>query len=267
MKYYEEVGAYYDKDASDFEKRYWRNPALQRIRQAFREEVKREIFTQALEVGIGPGFDLIHFARIFPYAEMDGIDVSEEMVKLAAAKIPSLDQPNAQVAQGSVEDLETLFPNRSYDLIYVFFGALNTVEDLPAAMACLEAKLKPGGRMVLTFVNKWYVGGMIWECLKLKPHHAFKRLRKVWGGYSPTEFLASRCYAPAEIKKISTTLNIEFRKREGFSILYPAWYYHRLHQKIPNKILFILWQLDRKIARGPLGALGEYALYDLRKRP
>ena len=41
MSYYEEVGNYYDKDAVDFEQRYWKNPVLQRIRQSFREEVKQ----------------------------------------------------------------------------------------------------------------------------------------------------------------------------------------------------------------------------------
>lgn len=265
MNYYDEVGAYYDKDASDFEKRYWQNPALQRIRQAFREEVKRQAFQKALEVGIGPGFDLIHFAHIFPEAELHGIDVSAEMIKLAATKIPALKHQNAQVEQGSVEDLDRLFPAKDYDLIYVFFGALNTVEDLEESLRILKNKLKAGGRMVLTFVNKWYVAGMIWECLKLKPQHAFKRLRKVWGGYSPSQFLASRCYAPAEIKALSKNLKLRYLKREGFSIFYPAWYYHRLHQKLPNKILFLLWQVDRRLARGPLGSLGEYALYDLRK--
>ena len=40
MSYYREVGQYYDKDAVDFERRYHLNPALQRIRQSFRERVK-----------------------------------------------------------------------------------------------------------------------------------------------------------------------------------------------------------------------------------
>lgn len=265
MKYYEEVGAYYDKDAHDFEKRYWQNSALQRIRQSFREEVKRESFRDGLEVGIGPGFDLIHFARIFPEAQMKGIDISEEMVKLAAQKIPSLHQANAQVAQGSVEDMDRLFPDTKFDLIYVFFGALNTVEDLGLALQILEGLLKPGGRMVLTFVNKWYLAGMLLECLKLRPHKAFKRLNKVWGGYSPTEFLASRCYAPSEIYKLSEPLQLKCVKREGFSILYPAWYYHGLHRKLPNKLLHVLWKMDRRLASGFFGKFGEYALYDFRK--
>lgn len=264
MRYYEEVGAYYDKDAKDFEKRYWNNKALQRIRQAFREEVKREPFQSALEVGIGPGFDLIHFAKLFPKAQVDGIDVSSEMVNLADSKLKSLSANNARVAVGSVENIGALFPIQKYDLIYVFFGALNTVEDLSKALEILKSYLNPQGRMVLTFVNKWYVGGMIWECLKLKPKKAFSRLKKVWGGYSPTEFLASRCYSSSEIKGISQALQLKCLKREGFSIFYPAWYYHRLHKLIPAKGLHILWQMDRAIAKGPLGSFGEYALYDLR---
>ena len=40
MSYYDKVGTYYDKDAVDFEQRYHENPALQRIRQSFRQHTK-----------------------------------------------------------------------------------------------------------------------------------------------------------------------------------------------------------------------------------
>lgn len=264
MKYYDEVSAYYDKDAVDFEKRYWKNQALQRIRQAFREEVKRVPFQAALEVGIGPGFDLIHFAKLLPDSIVHGIDVSPAMVQLAQNKLTNGACNNAKVAVGSVENLDVLFPNQKYDLIYVFFGALNTVEDLPAALAILKRHLNPKGRMVLTFVNKWYVGGMLWELLKMKPKSAFGRLRKVWGGYSPTVFLASRCYATTEVLGITESLQLKCYKRAGFSIFFPAWYYHRLHKLIPNKGLHILWRIDHKISESFLGSFGEYVLYDLR---
>ncbi|WP_421753914.1 class I SAM-dependent methyltransferase [Croceimicrobium sp.] len=265
MSYYDDVGNYYDKDARDFENRYWKNRALQRIRQAFREEVKRYPFKKGLEVGIGPGFDLIHFARIFKESQFFGIDIAQEMVNLTADKIPSLPHQNTKVAQGSVEDLKRLFPDEKYDMIYVFFGALNTVEDLPLAFKELEKLMAPGGRMVLTFVNKWYLAGMLIELLKLKPRWAFARLRKVWGGYSPTQFLASKCYSSRQIKAMAKQANLHCLKREGFSIAYPAWYYHGLHQKLPAAILQKLWKLDRNLSKGPLGEFGEYALYEFRK--
>ena len=69
-QYYEEVGAYYDKDAVDFERRYWQNDALQRIRQSFRERVRQHEFSCMLEVGFGPGFDLTHFAKTHPQSEV-----------------------------------------------------------------------------------------------------------------------------------------------------------------------------------------------------
>ena len=159
--YYHSVGTYYDKDAIDFEHRYWENDTLQRIRQSFREHVRKYNFTKALEIGFGPGFDMVHFAQTFPNAQINGMDVSAEMVRIANEKIIQSNLQNAIVKEGSVEDIESQFPGERYDMIYVFFGALNTVNDLNASIKELERLLLPGGNLVLTFVNKWYVGGII----------------------------------------------------------------------------------------------------------
>ena len=261
-RYYEKVGAYYDKDAVDFERRYWQNDALQRIRQSFRERVRQHEFTSILEVGFGPGFDVTHFAATHPRAEVFGVDISAEMVRIAQGKIDDQKLSNAHVAQGSVEDIERRFPQVRYDMIYVFFGALNTVDDLGLAMKELEKLLLPGGRMVLTFVNKWYVGGMAIELLKGKPKWAFARLKKVWGGYSPTQFLASKCYTTNEVKGCTSMPCVDQR---GYSILFPAWYYHKIHKFLPRKIRLLLWKLDHRLSGTHLGTLGEYMLYEFRK--
>jgi len=126
----------------------------------------------------------------------------------------------------------------------------------------LEKLLLPGGRMVLTFVNKWYVGGMAIELLKGKPKWAFARLKKVWGGYSPTQFLASKCYTTGEVKR-STTLSCVDQR--GYSILFPAWYYHKIHKLLPRKVRMLLWRLDQSLSRTTVGTLGEYMLYEFRK--
>lgn len=259
MSYYEDVGSYYDRDARDFEQRYWRNGALQRIRQSFREVVKQHPMHRVLEVGIGPGFDLVHFATQFPEAQFRGLDVSAEMVQLTRNKIQDLQLTNVRAAQGSIEDLDAAFPGETFDMIYVFFGALNTVDNLELALRELHKRLEPGGTMVLTFVNKWYVAGMLWELMKLKPGRAFARLKKVWGGYSPTQFLASKCYTPSAIRKAAHPLRLEHA--EGFSIAYPAWYYQRLHRAIPRKMIEGLWHLDRQLASTRVGTWGEYMLY------
>ena len=56
----------------------------------------------------------------------------------------------------------------------MYFGALNTVEDIEQAFECLADHLEEGGRMVLTFVNKWYLQGMLIELLKGRPAQAFR---------------------------------------------------------------------------------------------
>ena len=261
MSYYREVGTYYDKDAVDFERRYHLNPALQRIRQSFREHVKLRTSGTTLEVGVGPGFDLIHFAEQFPDREVYGIDISAEMVRLTDEKISAKKLPNARVAQGSVEDLVDIFPGVQFDTIYVFFGALNTVDDLEHAFDCLRNVLAPEGKMILTFVNKYYLAGTFIELLKLKPKNAFARWRKVWGGYSPTNFLASKCYSPRTIARLSK-MDVPYQR--GYSIFYPAWYYHKFHRFLPRKVINILWDMDARIARTFVGQFGEYMLYELR---
>ena len=159
MSYYDKVGTYYDKDAVDFEQRYHQNPALQRIRQSFRQHTKSYEQESILEIGFGPGFDLVHFAEEFPNRKFYGLDISAEMVRLTREKIEEMGLENAWVAQGSVEDITTQFPEATYDMIYVFFGALNTVDNLESAFSDLRSVLQPRGKMVLTFVNKYFIAG------------------------------------------------------------------------------------------------------------
>jgi ubiquinone/menaquinone biosynthesis C-methylase UbiE len=262
MSYYNKVGTYYDKDAVDFEQRYYQNPALQRIRQSFRQHTKSFEQESILEIGFGPGFDLVHFAEQFPDRKFYGVDISAEMVRLTQEKIDEMGLENAWVAQGSVEDITAEFPEVTFDMIYVFFGALNTVNNLEVALSNLRHVLRPTGRMVLTFVNKYYIAGTIIELLKLKPKFAFARWKKIWGGYSPTNFLASRCYRPHTIKKWAKLDCIHSR---GYSIFYPAWYYHKFHKLLPKSILAGLWELDERIASTPVGKLGEYMMYTFQK--
>ena len=53
-------------------------------------------------------------------------------------------------------------------------------------------------------------------------------------------------------------------RREGFSILYPAWYRVYRH---PTHGAYVraLWNLDRMLNRTPLWSSGEHLLYVLRK--
>jgi ubiquinone/menaquinone biosynthesis C-methylase UbiE len=261
-KYYDEVGDYYDADANDFDARYWNNPILQQMRQAFREEVCRFNGQTILEIGCGTGLDLVHFATIFPEKQIFGIDISAEMVRLSDERRVKSGCTNIEVRQGSAEHIEALFAGQQFDLIYVFFGALNTVENLPEAAQTLRKLLRPEGTMVLTFVNKWYLPGIALELLRLRFSRAFARIKPVWGGYSPVKFLPSRCYSPRQVKHAFEGLTLLTQK--GFSIVHPAWYYTGINRRL-GKLRKYLWKTDLFLNKTFLWHFGEYTLFVFRK--
>lgn len=261
-KYYQQIESYYDSDAEDFDARYWKNYVLQRIRQDFREEVKRHQFASMLEIGYGTGLDMIHFAKTHPDVKVAGIDISGEMRNITRVRAQKENLSNIRVEKGSVEDLDKLFPGEQFDMIYVFFGALNTVEDLKKTADILHHITSSNGILVLSFVNKYYLAGMMIELLKLRFRPAFSRLKTVWGGYSPTQFLPSRCYSPKEIKRIFSQFGLLTYK--GYSILHPAWYYHGLN-RIIRKFSPFLWKADMSLNKTFAWRYGEYALYVFKK--
>jgi SAM-dependent methyltransferase len=234
------------------------NTILQRIRPSLREVVKTHDFRNALEIGFGVGLDVCHFATIYPERKIYGIDISPEMLKHAKTKTMNL--KNVCLKAGISEELDALFPDIKFDHIYVFFGALNTVEDLRQTSSLLKNKLNEDGTMVLTFVNKWYILDILIHLIKLNPRKAFLRFRENWGGYSDLKYLESRCFSPGDIRRAFGS-DFIIVKKKGYSILYPAWYRNSLLKKLGTRISEILWRMDVILNNTPFWCFGEYALY------
>ncbi len=261
--FYQTVSDYYDKDADmNFEARAEVNPLLSRIRDDFRKITVKYPFTRALEIGCGPGFDVAWFAGQYSDRKITGIDISDHMVSLAGKRIGGQGLSNAEVFRSDERLLIERFGPGSFDLVYVYFGALNTVEDLPAAARSIHTLLAPGGHAVLTFVNKWYLREMLVQSIKLNFKIAFARLRKEWGGYSPDRYLPSRCYSPAEIKQAFR--DFDLIEKKGYSITYPAWYNYRKYKDQLERIEG-RWKRDESLQKGWLWSKGEYTLFVFRK--
>ena len=192
-KYRKSVANYYDEEAETFESRANENHVLGTLREIFRKEVLKGEVQNLLEIGYGPGLDMVWFADLKEVENVHGLDITPEFYKIVSQKAEKSIKINALLG-GPEDSTKYLSPN-SIDTIYVFFGALNTCGDLEKAIFELSKIMKPGGRIVTTFVNKWYAFDILWNIIMLRPNAAINRLRKVWGGYSPTRFLASRCYS------------------------------------------------------------------------
>ncbi|MEJ2596394.1 MAG: class I SAM-dependent methyltransferase [bacterium] len=264
IDFHEQVSAYYDQDvAFGFEKRAGENALLQRIRDDFRQITIKYPFRDVLEIGCGPGFDVAWFANSYPEARITGIDISPKMVELAHHRLRKQHLSNAEVLVMDERKLQEKFGNASFDLIYVYFGALNTVPDLEETASHIYNLLKPGGHTVLTFVNKWYLREMLVQLLKLNFKTAFARLKREWGGYSPNRHLPSRCYSASQIMKIFRQFNL--LEKKGYSIIFPAWYNPQKLKGKPEKMKQ-LWEKDQQIQGTFLWSKGEYILFVF-KRP
>jgi ubiquinone/menaquinone biosynthesis C-methylase UbiE len=110
---------------------------LKRLDPAVQLETRR-----ALEIGCGPGRLMRPLARNF--GEIHGVDVSEEMVRMAAAKLERV--PNAHVQASSGADLSA-FPAESFDFVYSYavFQHIPSREVVLQYLAEARRVLKNGG--------------------------------------------------------------------------------------------------------------------------
>ncbi|HEX8690587.1 MAG TPA: class I SAM-dependent methyltransferase [Solirubrobacterales bacterium] len=94
---------------------------------------------RVLDVGCGTGEGTLFLAREFPQARLRGVDVSEEMVRAAVAKV-GLD-PEGRIAFKLGDAAALPYPDDSFDLV----AQLN----MPPFFAELARVLRPGGHVVV----------------------------------------------------------------------------------------------------------------------
>jgi ubiquinone/menaquinone biosynthesis C-methylase UbiE len=92
-----------------------------------------------LDVGCGSGEGTLFLAREFPQARVRGLDISEEMVHLAQAKV-GLD-PEGRIAFKAGDAADLPYPDDSFDLV----AQLN----MPPFFAELARVLRPGGHVIV----------------------------------------------------------------------------------------------------------------------
>ena len=63
-KYHQSVADYYDEEAESFESRANKNHVLMTLRNVFRQKVLEGDVQNLLEIGYGPGLDMVWFADV-----------------------------------------------------------------------------------------------------------------------------------------------------------------------------------------------------------
>lgn len=94
---------------------------------------------RVLDVGCGTGEGTLFLAREFPQARVRGVDLAEEMIRAAVAKV-GLD-PEGRIAFKLGDAADLPFPDESFDLV----AQLN----MPPFFAEIARVLRPGGHAIV----------------------------------------------------------------------------------------------------------------------
>ncbi|MBK6579092.1 MAG: class I SAM-dependent methyltransferase [Sandaracinaceae bacterium] len=95
-----------------------------------------------LEIGCGTGSLALRLAP--SAAQIHGLDISTEMVRIARGKAAAAGVDNVTFHVGPFDDSFTAFAPESFDGICAY-SILHLMEDRPAALARMFSLLKPGG--------------------------------------------------------------------------------------------------------------------------
>lgn len=95
-----------------------------------------------LEAGCGVGAQTVTIARASPHARICSVDISEQSLREARARVAAAGLANVVFLQGDVFQLP--FPPRIFDHVFVCF-VLEHLHDPLTALAGLKRLLKPGG--------------------------------------------------------------------------------------------------------------------------
>jgi SAM-dependent methyltransferase len=146
--------------------------------------------------------DWLHGLMVKSFSEVVGIDINEETI--AALRAEGFD---VQLADAQNFDL-----NRTFDT--VFAGEIiEHLDNVHGFLTSVRRHLKPGGQLVLTTPNVFYVGGFIYRWGghgQIHPEHTCwfceDTLRRVLGvnGYSPVEIAFSAHRSPTPLRKAAT---------------------------------------------------------------
>jgi SAM-dependent methyltransferase len=86
--------------------------------------------------------------------EITAVDISPAMVKACKERWPQIDV--------LVMDLQkTSFPSVSFDAVFLPFNTMACVDDLDTTLKEMHRILKPGGTLLFTMPNFWYVGQIL----------------------------------------------------------------------------------------------------------
>jgi ubiquinone/menaquinone biosynthesis C-methylase UbiE len=196
-----------------------------------------------LDIGCGTGEDAVHYMR--RGARVTGIDVSEEMVRVARSR-------GVQAQRRAIEALSE--QSGQFDGAISNFGALNCVRDMENVAVTLGRIIRPDGYLAICVMGAccaWEVGHF------LRRGH-FKQAFRRWRRGGVRSAMDVHVSYPS-VSKICRSFRSQFERMAwyGIGICVPPSYVRDL----PEPLLTQLGKIDARIANWrPLRALSDHRL-------
>ncbi|MDQ3929546.1 MAG: methyltransferase domain-containing protein [Chloroflexota bacterium] len=263
---------YYDAEQQrNLLARWTRARSLQVLRRTFRAR------DRVLEIGCGTGEEALYLAA--RGVEVVATDASEGMIEVLCGKLGSADIDESTKAcitprVIAARDLGRLVDECgrfAFAGAYSSFGPLNCEPNLRLVITPLAELVQPGGRLVISLLNRYCAWETIWHLARLKPGLAFRR----WGGHAQATVRAEWgdqrvpvfYWTPAAVERLFSTHFVTTR-RSALTWLLPPPYLERLVSGRPA-LFRRLAALEVRLAhRWPFNCVGDHVLLEMiRKTP
>ncbi len=256
----------FDLVAQNYDETFEESPVTQSLRRLIQNTLLRHFAPgeHVLELNCGTGTDAIALAG--HGIRVTATDDSQAMLDRASRKL-SADQTGGLVGfeRMGFEDLHVL-GDRTFDGVFSNFGGLNCAENLPALVAELSKRVRPGGAFIACVMNKTCVWEMTSFLARGRLSQAGRRLGRdrgmvgVGGRFVPVTY-----YSPGSF---SLAIDEWFAAEEsyGVSIFSPSSNSGRFVNRFPRATR-VLVRCDSAIRRLPLFAsMGDHFVHVARRR-
>lgn len=256
----------FDSMAADYDAREAQNPIMQMMRKrslAMLESTFSE-GARLLDVGCGTGTEALWLTQ--RKRKIFAVDPSPQMLE-ALSRRAAADEVQIPTRLLHARDLMTLVDEggeASFDGAYSSFGALNAEPSLKTPLAALSRLVRPGGRIVLSVMNRWCVAEMALLAFSGKAGKALRRVRSSVRVAVGTDF--SEVTYPSW-NQLRRNLRPEFRvvsvQALPFLLVPYAWPAVSSHPRLYRTVVRLDGILSR---RRPFAWLGDHLLVVAERR-
>jgi SAM-dependent methyltransferase len=248
----------FDAVAAEYDRREAGNPIMQLMR-ARSLAILESTFPQGatlLDVGCGTGTEAIWLQQ--RGRNVFAMDSSSRMLEVLSrrAAIADLRITTRLLTAGDLVKLVDEVGEASLDGAYSSFGALNTEPSLEAPVAALARLVRPGGRIVLSVMNRWCVAETALLLAGGRARQAFRRTRPSVPVAIGPNIAHVRYPSWRELQRaLRTRFRVATVQALPLLLLPYAWPAFSAHPRLYNTVS----RLDRVLAlRRPFAWLGDH---------